>query len=162
MTSDSVRSRCSEKADAASGKLEVSNLGYLRRTILHASLMLGATVLILSAAEVSAQTTGKADFQNYCASCHGNDGTGGKGLEIPDPGPDLTHLSKRNGGTFPFQEVYDVVDGRKLAAAHQRLLDMPLWGVYFQPQGVSDAASEAKVKSRITDLVRYIQSLQKN
>jgi len=33
------------------------------------------------------------------------------------PGPDLTHLSKENGGRFPFQEVYDVIDGRKLAAA---------------------------------------------
>ena len=76
------------------------------------------------------------------------------------PGPDLTHLSKENGGSFPFQKVYDVIDGRKLAAAHKRLLDMPPWGVYFQPQGVSGGASEAGVKSRITTLVRYIQSFQ--
>jgi hypothetical protein len=34
-------------------------------------------------------------------------------------------------------------------------------GVYFQPQGVRDSASEAKLKSGITDLVRYIESLQK-
>lgn len=141
----------------------MSNLGYLRRTILlFVSFLFGAAAFILSVAQVSAQSTGKPDFQGYCASCHGINATGGKGSEIPDPGPDLTHLSKKNGGTFPFEQVYDVIDGRKLAAAHQRLLDMPLWGVYFQPQGSPDSASEAKVKSRITDLVRYIESLQKN
>ncbi len=125
------------------------------------SFVLGAAVvLLLWRAEAWAQTapTGKGDYRNYCASCHGTDATGDKEADIP--GPDLTHLSKKNGGRFPFQEVYEVIDGRKKSAAHERLLDMPLWGVYFQPQGVSKGASEAKVKSRITDLVRYIQSLQ--
>lgn len=116
-----------------------------------------ALVLLLSPDRASAQT-GKMDFQNYCAQCHGENGKGGKGAHIT--GPDLTLLSRKNGGKFPFKEVYEVVDGRKQAAAHQRLLDMPLWGVYFQPQGVSEHASEAKVKSRITDLVSYVQSLQ--
>jgi len=116
-----------------------------------------ALALLLSPDRASAQT-GKIDFQNYCAQCHGENGKGGKGVHIV--GPDLTLLSRKNGGKFPFKEVYEVVDGRKKAAAHQRLLDMPLWGVYFQPQGVSERASEAKVKSRITDLVRYIEGIQ--
>jgi mono/diheme cytochrome c family protein len=137
-------------------------LEYLRGPLLpYVSLVLGvAGLLSLSRTEVSAQTapTGKVDYRNYCASCHGTDGAGDKEADIP--GPDLTHLSKKHGGVFPFQEVYEVIDGRRKAAAHERLLDMPLWGVYFQPQGVSKGASEAKVKSRITDLVRYIQSLQ--
>lgn len=117
-----------------------------------------AVLLLLSTAEVSAQT-GKIDYQNYCSRCHGIDGKGGK-EEIDIQGPDLTHLSKKDQGEFPFQEVYEVIDGRKKSAAHERLLAMPLWGVYFQPQGVSEGASEAKVKTRITDLVRYIQTLQ--
>ena len=129
----------------------------------YVSLLLAmAGLLLFSTVEICAQTagTGKADYQNYCAGCHGTGGTGAKDVDIP--GPDLTHLSKENGGRFPFQEVYDVIDGRKLAAAHKRLLDMPLWGVYFEPQGVSKGASEAAVKSRITDLVRYVQSLQQS
>ena len=138
-------------------------LGYLRRAgpSAYASFVLNvAVLLLLSTAKVSAQT-GKIDYQNYCASCHGIDGGGGKEVDIQGiQGPALTHLSQKNGGTFPFQEVYEVVDGRKKAAAHERLLSMPLWGVYFQPQGVSEGVSEAKVKSRITDLVSYIQSLQ--
>jgi len=135
-------------------------LGYLRRAapIANVNFVLSvAVLLLLSTAKVSAQT-GKIDYQNYCASCHGTDGEGGKEVDIQ--GPALTHLSQKNGGRFPFQEVYEVVDGRKKAAAHERLLDMPLWGVYFQPQGASAGVSEAKVKSRITDLVHYIQSLQ--
>ena len=135
-------------------------LGYLGRAARSARLSFVLSVavfLLLSTAKGSAQT-GKLDYKNYCASCHGIDGEGGKEVDIP--GPDLTHLSQRNGGTFPFQEVYEVIDGRKKAAAHERLLSMPLWGVYFQPQGASAGVSEAKVKSRITDLVHYIQRLQ--
>ena len=116
-----------------------------------------AVVFLLSADRVSAQT-GKMDFLNYCAQCHGNDGKGGKNDDMW--APDLTHLSQRNGGNFPSQEVYEVIDGRKKLAAHKRLLDMPLWGEYLQPQGVPKDVAEAKAKSRITDLVRYIQSLQ--
>jgi mono/diheme cytochrome c family protein len=105
----------------------------------------------------SAQT-GERDYQNYCAQCHGIDGKGGRKGDIQ--GPALTPMSQMNGGRFPFQFVYDVIDGRKMAAAHKSLLHMPLWGVYFQPQGSSNSASEAKVTARITDLTRYIQSLQ--
>ena len=135
-------------------------LSHLRKAAVSAKMnfvLNVAVLLLLSTAKVSAQTA-KIDYQHFCASCHGIHAEGGKEVDIP--GPDLTHLSQNNGGRFPFQEVYDVVDGRKKAAAHERLLSMPLWGEYFQPQGVSKGASEAKVKSRITDLVRYIQSLQ--
>ena len=116
-----------------------------------------AVVFLLSAARVWAQT-GKMDFLNYCAQCHGNDGKGGKNVDVP--GPDLTHLSQRNGDSFPSQEVYEVIDGRKKLAAHQRLLDMPLWGIYMQPQGVPKDVAEAKAKSRITALVHYLQVIQ--
>lgn len=116
-----------------------------------------AVVLLLSTSMASAQT-GKKDYQHYCAQCHGIDGKGGKKGDIE--GPDLTPLSQMNGGKFPFQFVYKVIDGRERAAAHESLLNMPLWGVYFQPQGSSNSASEAKVKARITELARYIQTLQ--
>lgn len=125
---------------------------------LYLTLVLLLAVAVFASPDYSLAQTGKIDFQNYCAQCHGSNGKGGKEVDIE--GPDLTQLSRKNGGQFPFQEVYEVVDGRKKAAAHKRLLDMPLWGVYFQPQGLSDHASEAKVKARITDLVSYVQSLQ--
>ena len=116
-----------------------------------------AVVLLLSTAMASAQT-GKKDYQVYCAQCHGIDGKGGRKGDVE--GPALTPLSQMNGGKFPFQFVYEVIDGRARAAAHASLLDMPLWGVYFQSQGSSNSVSEAKVKARITDLARYIETLQ--
>jgi mono/diheme cytochrome c family protein len=147
-------------------ELRVLNLVFLRRAALlpYASLVLGVAVLfVLLTAEVSAQTasTGKEDYRHYCAQCHGIDGAGNKLSDIP--GADLTHLTKKNEGRFPFQEVYDVVDGRKQNPGHERLPPgMPLWGGYFGTTGVSKGASEAKVKSRISDLVRYIEGLQRN
>ena len=78
-------------------------------------------------------------------------------------GPILTHLTKENGGKFPSQEVYDVIDGKKRIAAHKRFLDMPLWGVYFrEPKNPSGSASEAKAKSRITIWSITSKGLQKN
>ena len=56
--------------------------------------------------------------------------------------------------------LYEVIDGRKKLAAHQRLLNMPLWGIYMQPQGVPEDVAEAKAKSRITALVHYLQVIQ--
>ncbi len=129
-----------------------------RFTTVHLSFVLNvAVLLLLSPARVSAQT-GKTDFQDFCAQCHGIDGKGNKVEDLQ--GPDLTHLSRKHGGSFPSQEVYEVIDGRKKRPQHERLLDMPLWGEYLQPQGVPKNVAEAKARSRITALVRYIQSLQ--
>jgi hypothetical protein len=129
-----------------------------RLSTAYLSLMLSLAVLLLpSPIKVSAQT-GKTDFQALCAQCHGIDGKGDKVEDLQ--GPDLTHLSQQHGGRFPSQEVYEVIDGRKKRPEHERLLDMPLWGEYFQQKGIPKDAAETKTKSRITALVRYIQGLQ--
>jgi hypothetical protein len=76
--------------------------------------------------------------------------------------PDLTLLSKRNGGQFPFQEVEDTIDGRKGIPSHKRF-DMPFWGVNLQAPGQEfTPASEAKVKARIQSIVQYIKSIQRD
>jgi len=112
-----------------------------------------------SAAESGAQT-----YQHNCAGCHGSDGRG-NGPEVDIiPGikpPDLTLLSKRHGGKFPFQEVEDWIDGRKGVPSHKRF-DMPFWGVNLQEPGKEfTPASEAKVKARIDTVVQYIESIQR-
>jgi len=40
---------------------------------------------------------------------------------------DLTTLSKRNGGVFPYQHVTEVIDGAKSVSTHGSR-DMPVWG----------------------------------
>jgi hypothetical protein len=71
-------------------------------------------IFALSVANVWADTTGKQDFDENCASCHGKDGKGhGAALYvIPEIKPsDLTKLTKNNGGVFPAERVYQSIDG---------------------------------------------------
>jgi mono/diheme cytochrome c family protein len=122
--------------------------------------VLSFTVLSLLSPALLCAQTGKKDFQDFCAQCHGIDGKGDKVEDLQ--GPDLTHLSETHGGIFPSQEVYEVIDGRKKRPEHKLLLEMPLWGEYFQQKDLPKDAAERKTQSRITALVRYIQSFQEN
>jgi mono/diheme cytochrome c family protein len=109
-------------------------------------------------------TSGKEDFDNHCAPCHGLDGKGhGPELNVlPDIHPsDLTNITLKHGGVFPRQEVADMVDGRKSIPSHKRF-DMPFWGVNFQQEGKEfSPESEAKAKARIDALVTYVEALQR-
>jgi mono/diheme cytochrome c family protein len=123
-----------------------------------------ALLLFLScAASARAETSGKQDFEQNCASCHGKDGKGGGEALYVIPGikpPDLTRLSKNNGGVFPAEQVYQSIDGRSGIPAHSRI-DMPFWGTTLQEEGKEfSPESEAKVKARISNMVAYIKSIQ--
>ncbi len=110
-----------------------------------------------------AETPGKADYDQNCASCHGADGKGNGPALNTIPGihpPDLTLLTTKNGGTFPKDEVTDAIDGRQQIPSHERL-NMPFWGVTMQSEGKEfTPESEAKVKQRIANVVSYIESMQ--
>jgi mono/diheme cytochrome c family protein len=106
---------------------------------------------------------GKADFMKHCAPCHGENAKG-HGPEvniIPGIKPaDLTLITTRNGGVFPFQKVEDTIDGRKKIPSHERF-DMPFWGVNFQQAGQEfTPESEGKARSRIDALVSYLETIQ--
>ena len=60
------------------------------------------------------QKGGRELFVQNCAACHGTNaqGTGPLTSHLLGNPADLTKLSKRNGGTFPFWRVYRVIDGR--------------------------------------------------
>lgn len=110
-----------------------------------------------------AETTGRQDFEQNCASCHGKDGKGhGEALNVI-PGitpPDLTRLTRDNGGVFPVDRVYESIDGRAGIPSHSRF-DMPFWGTEFQQEGKEfSSESEAKARERISNIVSYIKSIQ--
>jgi mono/diheme cytochrome c family protein len=113
-------------------------------------------------AETVAQ--GKADFNKHCAPCHSESGKGnGPELKvIPGIKPkDLTTIAARNGGVFPFREVEDTIDGRKVIPSHKRY-DMPFWGVNFQRQGQEfTPSSETQARKRIDAIVNYVATLQR-
>lgn len=119
-------------------------------------------LLISSTASVAfCQPDGKRDYAELCAQCHGPTGTGeGRTLTEANP-PDLTLLSKRNGGKFPFEHVYRIIDGREMTESHRRAA-MPFWGQILQKPGQENTPeSNAAAKAKILGLVEYLRTLQK-
>ncbi len=119
--------------------------------------------LVLAAGPAAAQS-GKQDYDTYCAECHGSNGKGNgpttKTIPMNPPPPDITVLAKRNGGKFPFDEVVDLIDGRKQVPSHERI-QMPFLGTTLQQPGKEfTPESDAAVKRRIDAMARYVQSLQ--
>lgn len=105
-----------------------------------------------------AAAKGKVIYQRYCASCHGLNARGDGALtgELKVPPADLTKLSARNGGIFPFAAVSRAIDGRQSIRSHG-VPDMPVWGEIFKTTEGPDAPS---VESAIGRLAHYLWTIQ--
>lgn len=106
----------------------------------------------------SASTSGRALFQQYCASCHGDDGKGAGPAAVAfrvQP-PDLTALSRQNHGKFPRDRVVDAIRGDRMQSAHGST-EMPVWGPEFL---ALTGMNQVEVDRRIRDLTEYIKSVQ--
>jgi len=97
---------------------------------------------------------GEVIYLRYCAACHGRtmkgDGPVASGLKN-HPG-DLTALTQKNKGVFPYDKVAGIIDGRETSRVHGTP-DMPVWGEIFAiTTGTEAPTAEAAVK-RITQYV---------
>jgi mono/diheme cytochrome c family protein len=109
---------------------------------------------------------GKREFESNCASCHGMKakGDGPYTPFLTRKPSDLTGLSKANDGVFPYQRVYQIIDGRIEVAAHGKR-DMPVWGTDYLVQAGAFYMEvpydpEAFVRARIVALIDYVHRLQ--
>jgi mono/diheme cytochrome c family protein len=97
-------------------------------------------------------------YTAYCAACHGTDGKGGgpaaSSLKVAPP--NLTLLSKGNGGKFPSDRVSAVLNGATELPAHGSK-QMPVWGQLFW---TVSHGSAGEVQLRLQNLSKYIESLQ--
>ena len=73
--------------------------------------------------------------------------------------PDLTQLTKKSGGKFPYMEVLDIIDGTSPLPSHGSK-EMPAWGETFQSDIGQDAMTQAAVRGRLMLLTDYIRSIQ--
>lgn len=115
-----------------------------------------------------AQDLGTIEFINSCAQCHGVDGKGDGPVSphLLNAPPDLTVLSQMNGGVFPIEEVYSIIDGTADVAVHGGR-DMPVWGDRYMTEMREDITahyswSEARAYAlnRVLVLVEYLASIQ--
>lgn len=97
-------------------------------------------------------------FRTHCATCHGTAGRGNGPMadQLRRTPPDLTQYTARNGGVFPSERVYRIIDGRDVPSHGDR--EMPVWGDAFR-RGRGDSSDEA-VKGRIDAIVRYLAGIQ--
>jgi mono/diheme cytochrome c family protein len=98
-------------------------------------------------------------YRTYCATCHGTNGKGEGPLaeSLRFNPPDLSLISKRNGGDFPAEKIHRIVDGRKPLPGHGGP-DMPIWGDAFR--NAETGYDDAKVKEKIRSIVDYLLTLQ--
>lgn len=112
----------------------------------------------MAPARYTSPASGPEMYQSYCATCHGTKGLGdgpAKG-SLKHAVPDLTTLAKRNKGTFPKDQVSQVIRGEAGAETHS-LQDMPVWGPVFRSL---NSSQEPVVRMRVANLTKYIESLQ--
>lgn len=118
-------------------------------------------------AQPSSGDLGQLEYEGSCASCHGASGKGDgrmKAYLVKAPS-DLTTLSKRYGGAFPTQLVWEVIDGRTSSdIGPHGSREMPVWGSTFRAQALQypgmSAQPEWYVRGRIVALLDYLARIQ--
>jgi mono/diheme cytochrome c family protein len=103
-------------------------------------------------------TDGKLMYTSYCAPCHGAEGRGNGPVAgaLKSQPTDLTTLAKSNNGKYPDSHVVSVLRFGSTLPAHGTA-QMPVWG---QLLGKMDNVHTQETQLRITNLSRYLHSLQ--
>lgn len=128
------------------------------------SLLVGAVLLFAQVGNRQPAPIRPVDgptvFQNDCAPCHGVDGRGKGPVSeaLKQEVPDLTTLSRRNGGKFPTEHVKNTINfgEDKLIAAHGSE-KMPIWGPTFHEIEFDQDLGNV----RLENVTRYLESMQR-
>ncbi|NNK79260.1 MAG: cytochrome c [Litoreibacter sp.] len=129
-------------------------------------LSLGVSTPALAESEVIWAQLGAELYERRCSVCHGTEaiGDGMVGTLFRIKPPNLTTLTRDNGGVFPFLEVFQAVDGHRKIAAHGES-EMPIWGdllmdeAFLREDFNADDARYATL-GRLLSLVYFLQSIQ--
>jgi mono/diheme cytochrome c family protein len=131
--------------------------------------LIAAAILLAAAASGQSQErpemqaladslNGQKLFRSYCVSCHGvnGKGSGPAAAALKTPPPDLTKITQRNRGTFPFDLVQKIINGEAQSGAAHGSREMPVWGPIFS----QIAWDQDLGKIRTYNLAKYLESIQ--
>ena len=133
------------------------------------SAFIALSAVGLTSLDAQAISLGEFEYSNSCVQCHGVSGKGDGPLAgyLTKSPSDLTVLQKNNGGVFPVNRVYKVVDGSENVRIHGPR-DMPVWGGRFRAR-VQDDEDEGfssyedirdYSRARILALIEYLSTIQ--
>lgn len=115
------------------------------------------------------KSLGQVEYEQKCSMCHGDTGKGDGWFAayLKQPTPSLTRLARDNGGVFPFNHAYEVIDGRREVRVHGPRR-MPVWGSAYRAESGREFepyyglvyADEGVVRARILALIEYLSRLQ--
>jgi mono/diheme cytochrome c family protein len=146
----------------------VTERSAMKRVLVISILVLataGMTVAARAQDRARDATFGRMTFAGSCAICHAIDarGSGAMTPNLVVPPPDLTGLSRQNGGTFPEDYVREVITSGAGVTTHGG--QMPAWGLIFLQDFdkltiETQRDDSALVRRRIDELIAYLRSIQ--
>ena len=126
------------------------------------TILLTAALALTVGGAAMADEIGKADYEQYCATCHGMGGKGDGDLTqlMTVKVPDLTQIAAGNDGVFPMLDVIHVIDGRTGVRAHGG--PMPVYGRVFSSEAADHGTFTAALaaRGRVLSIAYYLESLQ--
>jgi len=136
-----------------------------RWSMLFLSLVLLPAVLLPAARKQDKTSSerntveGAKIFQYHCAVCHGADGRGHgpDSVVLKHPVPDLTLISQRSGGKFPYERVKGIIEGNEPGLLAHGDREMPLWGPIFHEVESDQDWGEV----RLDAITKHMESIQK-
>ena len=125
-------------------------------------LLLAAATLSLAAPPPD---MGEVEYTLNCAKCHGMEARGNGPLaDVGTPrAADLTQLSSRNGGSFPYVAVFEAIEGSRHDAMPGSA--MPAWKGYYLEEAeragpVAPFDAEGYLRTRMLAISEYLTRIQ--
>jgi mono/diheme cytochrome c family protein len=126
--------------------------------ILLPAVLLPATQKDKTTSSERTTVDGAKIFQYYCAACHGADGRGRgpASVSLKHPVPDLTRISQRSSGKFPYQRVRAIIEGKTPGMLAHGNREMPVWGPIFHEVEADQDWGEV----RLDAITKHMESIQ--
>lgn len=129
------------------------------------AIMAGTAALALAGCMPAPEVSGRADFEAFCAGCHGADaqGAGPAAAGLGLAAPDLTGIAARNGGVFQRNAVMSVIDGYTRRDQHGS--QMPEMGPLIEEGRLvlvpGPTGAMTPTPARLVALADYLESIQR-